>query len=169
MHPPRIRAFSYAGLYQYFLTLCTDIRRPVFASECTVLPALEQFRQSALHHGFAVLAYCFMPDHLHLLCEARTESSDLVAFVHEATQRTGYSFTRSNGTRLWQRGFYDHVLRVEERVLAVVQYIVTNPIRAGLAQRLGEYPFCGSDVFSIEEIRACPDMWEPDRTAATRR
>ena len=107
-----------------------------------------------------------MPDHLHLLCEARTVESGLVSFVHDAKQRTGYAFARRTRTRLWQQGFYDRILRDEDDMLAVVRYIVTNPVRAGLARDVGEYPFCGSDLFSMDEICACSELWDPgDRRA----
>ncbi len=166
VHPPRVRAFSYTGLRRYFLTLCVHMRRPVFTSAEAVSPVLEQFRHSAGEHGFAHLAYCFMPDHLHLLCEARTVESGLVSFVHDAKQRTGYAFARRTRTRLWQQGFYDRILRDEDDMLAVIRYIVTNPVRAGLARDVGEYPFCGSDLFSMDEICACSELWDPgDRRA----
>jgi putative transposase len=165
MHPPRIRLFAYTGLQRYFLTLCTDERCPVFVCESTVSLVLGHFRQSIAQHGFVNLAYCFMPDHLHLLCEARREDAHLVPFVSDAKQRSGYAFRRSTGHRLWQPGFYDHVLRDEDRALSVVRYIMTNPMRAGLASRLGEYDFCGSDAYSVEELLACPDIWDP-RSAA---
>lgn len=162
MRPPRVSAFCYTGLRHYFLTMCTHRRHRVFSSASTVADVHEQFRHTATRNGVAIFAYCFMPDHLHLLCEARRIDSNLVAFVHDAKQRSGYAFARRTGDRLWQEGFYDHVLRDEEGVLSVVRYIVANPVRAGLAREVGEYPFCGSDVFSMDEILACADVWDPD-------
>jgi hypothetical protein len=44
------------------------------------------------------------------------------------------------------------VLRSEEHTLDVVRYILANPIRAGLAKNLNEYPFSGSRVFSSEQL-----------------
>ena len=41
---------------------------------------------------------------------------------------------------LWQPGFYDHALRKDEDRLGTARYIVANPLRAGLVQRLGDYP-----------------------------
>lgn len=52
---------------------------------------------------------------------------------------------------------------------AVVRYVVTNPVRAGLVRDLGEYPFCGSDLFSMDEIRACSEMWDPGDQRETAR
>jgi hypothetical protein len=108
-----------------------------------------------LPDAFALLAYCFMPDHLHLLVESLTENADLRRFISAAKQMTGYTFSRAAGQRLWQMGFYDHVLRDDEKTVAVVRYILANPIRAGLATAIGGYPFAGSDVLSVQEICEC--------------
>jgi putative transposase len=163
MRLSRIAGFPYTGLYRYFLTLCTDDRQPRFTSASVVTAVLEQFRQSASRHGFALVAYCFMPDHLHLLCDALEDQSRLLAFVRDAKQRSGYSVARLTSQHLWQESFYDRVLRDEDQTLAVVKYIVMNPVRARLAKQVGEYPFCGSDRFSVEEILGCFEVWEPTR------
>lgn len=41
---------------------------------------------------------------------------------------------------IWQTGFYDHALRRDEDVREVARYVVANPVRAGLAARVGAYP-----------------------------
>lgn len=40
----------------------------------------------------------------------------------------------------WQRSFYDHALRREEDRLQLARYVVANPLRAGIVERLGDYP-----------------------------
>jgi hypothetical protein len=52
--------------------------------------------------------------------------------MHDWKQMTGFEWKQRSGGRLWQQGFYDHVLREENPVLGVVRYILNNPIRAGL-------------------------------------
>ena len=44
------------------------------------------------------------------------------------------------GSRLWQPGYFDRALRAEEDVRRVARYIVANPLRAGLCERIGDYP-----------------------------
>jgi putative transposase len=139
----------------------------LFTADGIVSPVLAQFRQSASQQQFAIVAFCFMPEHLHLLCASLSDSADLRRFVSDAKQKSGYRFARSVGGRLWQRGFYDHVLRDEEQTLTVVRYILANPIRAGLARILGEHPFCGSGAFSIEEIGECLQVWTPSARGTT--
>ncbi len=41
---------------------------------------------------------------------------------------------------LWQPGFHDRAIRKEEDLQAVARYIVANPVRAGLAGKVGDYP-----------------------------
>ena len=41
---------------------------------------------------------------------------------------------------IWQAGYYDHALRIEEDIQTVARYIVANPIRAGLVQKIADYP-----------------------------
>ncbi len=161
MHPPRIRGFSYLGFHRYLLTFCVLARAWRFCDGAVVRAVLQQFRREAGVHSFAILAYCFMPDHAHLLVEGISAAADLRAFVVSCKQQSGYWFRQTSGERLWEDGFYDHVLRDEEQTLAVIKYILANPVRAGLAKTIGEYPFAGSDVYSIEEVCACLQTWVP--------
>jgi len=100
-----------------------------------------------------------MPDHVHLLVAGRSVTASLLRFVTLAKQQSGHWFAAWSEQRLWQTGFYDHVLRDEEATIAVVRYIFANPVRAGLTRGIGEYPFAGSAVFSIAEICECVQMW----------
>jgi len=106
-------------------------------------------KRSALFR-FAVLAYCFMPDHVHLLLEAQGEGVSLVRLIADWKQATGYQFKRRHGLRLWQTSFFDRVLREQDSSAAVAAYILGNPIRSGLTRTVGEYPFAwcawGNDV-----------------------
>ena len=49
-------------------------------------------------------------------------------------------------------GAAERVLRPHDDAKAVARYILQNPIRSGLARAAEEYPFLGSDVWSLEEL-----------------
>ena len=153
--------FEYRGFYRYFLTFCTAGRCPVFFGHEAVGAILSLIRQCAEREQFALVAHCFMPDHAHLLVRGLSPASDLRRCVHDAKQRSGYYFRRRTGRMLWQAGYYDHVLRDEEESLPVVRYIMENPVRAGLATGMGEYPFCSSDEYSTEAVIECLQLWTP--------
>jgi REP element-mobilizing transposase RayT len=41
---------------------------------------------------------------------------------------------------LWQSGFHDRAIRDDEDLLPFARYIVANPLRAGLVNKIGDYP-----------------------------
>ena len=113
---------------------------------------LGEFRNVVAKESFANLAYCFMPDHVHLLVEGLKEASDLRRLVKLMKQGSGAAYAMRTGERLWQEGFYDRVLREEEDAKEVARYILNNPVRAGLVTTPREYPYLGSDVWSLDEL-----------------
>ena len=101
-----------------------------------------------------------MPDHLHLLLVAESEDADLCECVKRFKQLTGFVYQRQHQKRLWQHGYHERVMRDDHETLAVARYILENPIRAGLALRLGEYPFAGSDVYSWPALFSAWELGE---------
>jgi putative transposase len=150
--PSRLKGFDYLGRHRYSLTLCTARRRPLFVSGPVVTRVLSQILRASVEHDVAVLAYCFMPDHVHLLVEGQTARSDGKRFIVRAKQYSGYDYSKQFGGRLWQRYGFEHVLRDEETTRAVARYTLANPVRAGLAQRVSDYPFAGSLVYDLEDL-----------------
>jgi putative transposase len=150
--PGHLRTFDYLGLHRYFLTFCTDRRRPVFTDSSRVELVQSQILRAAKDELFAVCAYCFMPDHLHLLVEAKSASSDGLRFIARSKQLSGFHYSKSFEERLWQRYGFERVLRDDEATLVVARYIVQNPVRAGLVENPEDYAFSGSEMFSMKEI-----------------
>jgi putative transposase len=99
---------------------------------------------SAAQGGFAIHAYCVMPDHLHILVEGMTETCDLVRFVSSFKQQTGFSYEKKNGRQLWQSGYYDHILHKGVAADAVACYIWLNPVREALCSAPQDYALSGS-------------------------
>ncbi len=150
--PRRLHGFSYTGLARYFVTICTYGKRQSFRDNAVATTTLLQFRQAAYDEKFAILAYCLMPDHVHLLVEGKDHQSNFRSFVKHAKQHSGAAHALQRGQRLWQEGYYERVLRLETDAREVARYILWNPVRAGLSQTPVEYPYLGSDVWSIDEL-----------------
>lgn len=150
--PPRLPTFTYTGFNRYFLTLCTYRRRHRFAADDVVESVLAQMRRAALMEKFAVIAYCFMPDHAHLLVEGRREDADLRRFVSRFKQRSGFRHRRLFQANLWQGGYYERVLRGEEDTASVASYVLLNPVRAKLVEDARSYRWSGSDVMSVGQL-----------------
>jgi putative transposase len=149
---PRLASYTYRGLATYLVTSCTLGRLPVFTDGRWAVEVSRQLLQQAVRHRFDVSAYCFMPNHVHILFEATAAHSDLRRVMNAWKQNTGYAYRRATGYRLWQSGYYDHVLRQDEDRLRVMAYLLGNPIRAGLVTNVCDYPFWGSGIWSRNEL-----------------
>ncbi|MGH7900582.1 MAG: REP-associated tyrosine transposase [Thermodesulfobacteriota bacterium] len=148
----RLRDFNYCSPFCYFVTICTADKRKVFTNSSIFSEVVNCLKESATRHNFQIFAYCFMPDHLHLLIGANESEADLIKFIKLFKQRTGYEYGKKYKVKLWQKSFYDHIIRKEESLIEKTRYILENPIRKGLVIDFREYPFLGSMIFDINEL-----------------
>lgn len=146
---PRLKSFPYKGPFAYFLTMCTCRQLPHFRDKGIVEMALSTLKETATKYRFDVYAYCFMPNHLHLLLVGASGLSDLKGFVKAFKQKSSYRYKQKHGRKLWQPSFYDRTLRKEESLKEAALYIFNNPVRRNLVQDFRTYPFLGSMVFDI--------------------
>jgi len=150
--PRRIEGCSYRGPYRYFLTFCVRSRGRAFIEPTVVETTLEQIRRTGEDEHFALLAYCVMPDHLHLLVAGTAETSDLRKFARMSKQRSGARYALTHGGPLWQEGYHERVLRAEDDARVTARYILANPVRGGLVDDPADYPFSGSDRWTMTEL-----------------
>ncbi len=107
--------------------------------------------------------YCLMPDHAHFLWLGTSDSSEQKRGA--ALLRTCWNRAlRTQGLEL-QRQPFDHVLREDERergaLRAVAQYILENPVRAGLVAAWREYLCLGALVPGYPDMDPrSEDFWE---------
>ena len=137
------------GVYQkgliVFVTVSTEGRQKWFskfpqlaADAACILTETCRERPSSL------FAWCIMPDHVHFLIG----DENIISFVRAFKGRmTPKARAISPEQKLWQRSFYDHVLRSTESVMDIAGYTFENPVRSGLAALPHEYPFVGSGVW----------------------
>ncbi len=117
----------------YLVTSVTAQRKPLFkefAKARTMVRILHARPEMA-----ETLAYVLMPDHLHWLMRLGTERT----LSHAVGAIKSYSAHTIPGL-CWQPGFHDHAVRKEEDLRDLARYIVLNPVRAGLAAKIGDYP-----------------------------
>ncbi len=103
-------------------------------------------RERELADATGTLAFVVMPDHLHwLLSLGETTSLDrTVRLAKGRAARRVNALRQELGqpplTPLWQGGYHDRALRSHEDLPSVARYVIANPVRAGLVQRVGDYP-----------------------------
>jgi hypothetical protein len=85
-----------------------------------------------------------MPDHVHALVAGDSGAgSSLARFVHRFKQVLGYEYRAATGRALWQRSYFDHVLRPDEAAEPHAESILLNPVRAGFVVSADEWPYSG--------------------------
>ncbi len=151
-HPSRLAPRSYLGAQRLFLTLCTHCRQRYFTDASIVALVHSHGLRTCARQQFDVLAYCYMPDHLHMLLVTASATADASRLARFLKQTTAFHFRRCHGRPLWQRSYFDRTLRADQDVKDVITYVVMNPVRAGLVQSVQEYRFWGSSLYDRREI-----------------
>lgn len=159
--PPRVASFPYVGCHRYFITALTRDRCRAFSDASFASSVAAQIPPFFGTRGFAVPAYCLMPDHVHLLLEGTSDDADALEAVRIWKQRVGYAWKSQTKTPLWQTGFYDRVLRERDDTRAVVRYLLNNPVRAGLVREAADYSWSGSSCYTFEELAEHAGDWNP--------
>jgi len=145
------RAFSPGGTF--FFTVVTEGRRPVFVSDDVVEVLRCAFRSVRKSRPFQIDAMVVMPDHLHCIWTLPPDDADFA--IRWRLIKT--SFTRhcppalhsvSSPARaakgeqaLWQRRYWEHLLRDENDYALHVDYIHYNPVKHGLATSAIDWPY----------------------------
>ena len=96
---------------------------------------LSPLLHTATEERIALLAYCVMPDHVHVLTQGLDAEASARTFVTRWKHATACAAWQGVRGRLWQRSYYDRVLRPWDETLTAVRYIIANP--AGPGSRAG--------------------------------
>ncbi len=120
----------------YLVTTVTHGRQPVFNDLWAARTLIHTLRNAQNLKHADTLAFVVMPDHLHWLMQLgeRLSLSRVMGSVKSnAARQLGIS-------KLWQPGFHDHALRREEDLADLARYIIMNPVRAEMVDKVGHYP-----------------------------
>lgn len=129
----------------YFVTFCTADRKEILATG-NVHQKFRKFAQNAIDHGVAIGQYVIMPDHIH--CFIRLASEQTLGTTIRLLKRS-LSAAITDPMPHWQPGIFDHLLRHSESYSEKWNYVLNNPVRAGLVENPDDWPYQGQ----IIEIR----------------
>ena len=137
----RLKGFDYSTDRAYFITICSDKGRALLQGAIAgdVAKYLKQLREKYL---FKVYVYCIMPDHVHLLLAPGDSGLAVSGIIQRFKSLTARSYNSNGGEgKLWQRYFYDHIVRKEEDLNRIALYILENPVRKRLAGYWKDWPY----------------------------
>ena len=129
---------------EYFLTICTDQKRPGLTTPAVASVILAEMRAMEADGTWQLRCAVVMPDHLHALA-ILGERLTLGQSIGRLKSKTKPALlTIAPSSLEWERDFYDHHVRPDEDRLALFLYIFLNPYRANLCARGDRWPwyFC---------------------------
>jgi putative transposase len=157
---PRLPTFDYSSNGAYFVTTCVQNREPLLShleQETVKHSALGMIVKTACfdlpnHYPHVELdAFIIMPDHIHGIIwlhdmpivgdgvgdglrpsPTRHGLTEIVRALKSFSARRINESRGMQGQAFWQRGFYYHIVRVENDLEQIRQYILENPKRAFL-------------------------------------
>ncbi len=145
----RLAQYDYKMPNAYFITVCTAGRKKLFwkhvgatigrpqdvmLSEYGVVVKNAIMEIPKRYPAVSVDHYVIMPEHIHLLLQIQTDSGGrpmVAPTVSTVVQQMKGAVSKKLGFALWQKGFYDHVVRGEQDYLEIWNYIEGNPIKRG--------------------------------------
>jgi non-canonical purine NTP pyrophosphatase (RdgB/HAM1 family) len=95
-----------------------------------------------------VHAAVVMPDHVHLLLRLHPAHPSLPDLLHSIKSYSANLINKLRGREgpLWQREYHDRIIRGDKDMASVFRYIESNPVKAGLVTKPGEYEFLWRQV-----------------------
>ena len=130
----------------YFVTFCTYQRYAFLASTAVQNGFIAFATCAAREHNIAVGRYVLMPDHVHLFVRGGPEF-DLGRWIGLLKRVLAKDAGRVKSTgRIWQEGFFDHVLRNDASYDQKWEYVRQNLVRAGLVAKAEHWPYQGEIV-----------------------
>ena len=97
-----------------------------------------------------ILAFCLMPDHLHLILETKESSQNLLDVISYFKRRISFNLRNMISTKqLWQDRFMDRIIRDEKELRKMVRYIYENPVRKKLVNDFRSWPYSGGYFFDL--------------------
>ena len=124
----------------YFITSVIHQRQPVFADWQTGRLLVAELRKAHDQGCVESIAWVVMHDHFHWLVQLQNGTlAEVIGAIKARCTRAVNHKTGREGP-LWQSGFHDRAIRDDEDLLPFARYIVANPLRAGLVNKIGDYP-----------------------------
>jgi putative transposase len=108
------------------------------------------YQSVQLRQPFETIAICILPDHMHTVWSLPTGDGDFSlrwsliksafsrGLPHEAQRTRSKIAKRERG--IWQRRYWEHVIRDETDLMRHVDYVHFNPVKHGYVSRVIDWP-----------------------------
>ena len=148
----RLKNYDYSTQGVYFITICVENRRKILSNvvggdvpdapyvELTLYGNIVDKHMNQLndfYENISVEQYVIMPNHIHLILfvnkDGASRTSPPTVKQHSVVPAFVSTFkrfcNREIGENIWQRGFYDHIIRDKRDYEEISKYIHENPLK----------------------------------------
>ncbi len=155
----------------YFFTVVTFNRRKILTLENSTKILSNILSEVRIQYPFSINAWVLLPEHLHAiwtlpegdtdyskrwgLIKAKFSKESKLAFHEEHLANPSRNKRREN--TIWQRRFWEHGIRDDEDFHRHIDYIHYNPVKHGLVQRVGDWPYSTYHRYVREGLY--PENW----------
>ena len=143
------RAWQNGGTYFFTLTLVQRQNNRLLIEQIDLLR--EVVRRVKDRHPFTIHAWVVLPEHMHCVIELPEGDSDfatrlrLIKIGFSKALPKGETISDSRAKRgergIWQRRFWEHLIRDERDFAAHVDYVHFNPVKHGYVERVQDWPY----------------------------
>ncbi|MBK1724912.1 REP-associated tyrosine transposase [Thiocystis violacea] len=137
------RCFVKGGCY--FFTVVSHRRRPLFDTDGRVELLRQAMREVKGARPFEIQAMVVMPDHVHAVWQLPDGDSDFLRrwrdIKHHVSRRIDAAVNLRGEKSVWQRRFWEHLIRDQEDWRRHVDYVHFNPVKHGLVTRAGDWRY----------------------------
>lgn len=146
----RLENYDYSSNGAYFITICTNkhnislwhnvgancVRQQEYIklSEIGTLVNNEILKIPYIYENVIIDKYCIMPDHIHMIIFLDDSNNTIgrtqfAPTISRIIKQFKGSITKQLGYPIWQKSFYDHIIRNEKAYLEIWRYIDENPLK----------------------------------------
>lgn len=144
----RLNDYNYSSNGAYFITICTKNKenllwknvgancvRPLEQlplSKIGIVIENEIYKLNTVYENIKVDKYQIMPNHIHLIIFIYEDSNGRTQFaptISRIIKQFKGSITKQIGFSIWQKSFYDRIIRNEKEYQSVWNYIHNNPLK----------------------------------------
>jgi putative transposase len=145
---PEYRRANIDGGTFFFTVTLADRSSDILVRHVELLRQV--YRTVQQRHSFETIAICVLPDHLHAMWTLPPGDADFplrwnlikggFSRVLPGTIKRSPSKVAKRDKGIWQRRYWEHVIRDEDDLMRHVDYIHYNPVKHGLVSRVRDWP-----------------------------
>ncbi|MBP2024869.1 REP-associated tyrosine transposase [Peptoniphilus stercorisuis] len=136
----RLKDYDYSKNGYYFITIVTENREKYLSeinckNEVILSEIGKEIENSILFinsNQINVDKYIIMPNHIHIILILENSEKSIIEIIKNFKKFTSNNIKQNYNKKLWQKSYFDKIIRSEKQYLALCEYIESNPLKWNL-------------------------------------